>query len=221
MPKPIIKIKTEHGEKVLKSDIDYRQPPRTASISIMKSAPKIDGIINDAEIKGLPMNVDMIHSKGGRLAKSQSRFYMGVIKDSLYIAIKNDESNMKKMKSTSRKRDGETWKDDCNEVFLMIDEPGNETYYQFVVSSAGSIFDGKGRDSSWNGDWKSAAHQGDNEWSTEFLIPLNVLGNDGLSVKKFRFNMCRNNAISNEYSRWSHINGSNHQPDKLGRAIRK
>ena len=127
--------------------------------------------------------------------------------------------NMHKMVLTKRRKDGEVWLDDCNEVFLMLRD--GQTYYHFVVNAAGQRYDAQGKDPSWNGNWQGAARRFPDRWSAEFLLPVNMLGKElqpgeDLMIK---LNLCRRNAVQGRYSQWSRTYGSSHEPGFFGQGI--
>lgn len=55
-------------------------------------------------------------------------------------------------------RDMAVWDDDAAEVFLQ--PPGAGAYLQFISNAAGSVYDGRGRDGTWDANWHAAARVG-------------------------------------------------------------
>ncbi|MBM4086594.1 MAG: hypothetical protein FJ272_17560, partial [Planctomycetes bacterium] len=100
----------------------------------------------------------------------------------LYLAVEVDEPAMQSLRAPSRPHDdGDTWKDDCVELFLAP-EPGGLTYYQFIVNAAGARYDscegGKGLAAAWNAkpDWQATVAKQADRWTAEIAIPFAALG---------------------------------------------
>lgn len=70
----------------------------------------------------------------------------------LYVAITAPD---RELMATVAQRDGQTWRDDCLEVFLM--PPGDEgIYYNFEINPLGTVYDARNvddgpRSAEWNG----------------------------------------------------------------------
>ncbi len=117
--------------------------------------------------------------------------------------------------AVKRQRDGELWEDDSIELFLQPD-PGQKEYFQFILNAAGSVFDGKNRDSSWNCNWQGSAKRTEYGWEGTFSIPCRELGiaqpQEGM---EFGVNFCRH--IGDQASCWSPPDGSFHNSGAFGR----
>lgn len=79
-----------------------------------------------------------------------------------------------------RERDAEVWRDDSVQVRLQSEEGGPAL--RFAVNAAGSIFDSRNGDSSWNPLWKSVTLRGAGHWRVEMLIPFAAIGIVGPSA---------------------------------------
>ena len=127
---------------------------------------------------------------------------------------------MKDVSTEKVPRDGPVWPQDCNEIFIV--PPGSKDYYQFVMSAGMGMYDSKNgwtpKNIQWNGNWKGATKLGKAAWYAEYLIPLKELGMVPTPGDMFRFNFCRNNKASKEYSQWSMTYKSAHEPKSFGRA---
>ncbi len=66
------------------------------------------------------------------------------------------------------------WWNDNVEIFL--DVTGERTgYYQFIVNANGGLYDGKGKDTSWDAKGlEAAAHVGEDFWSLEVFVPIDA-----------------------------------------------
>ena len=110
--------------------------------------------------------------------------------------------------------------DDAVEIFLHpdIDSPD---YYQLSANSIGTLYDGRGFDSSWNGSWRAAGTVGIDAWYLECAIDFSSFGRFGVPGAAWGFNVCRdrNGEGDTQWSCWSPSPGGFHQPEHFGRLI--
>ncbi|MBU1857256.1 MAG: carbohydrate-binding family 9-like protein, partial [Verrucomicrobia bacterium] len=122
------------------------------------------------------------------------------------------------VKATEKNRDGSVWGDDCVEIFLSPDPA--KGYYHFAVNAAGTLYDGRGTDASWNTDWRAAAKIGNGAWTVEIAIPFKALSATPLvEGVRWRFNVCREEKPESENSSLCGVQGGFHVPEQFGGLI--
>jgi hypothetical protein len=193
-------------------------PYQRAALKPMRVAPTLDGVLSPQELAGLARQSGFIAYNGSGSAKYPTDFYVGLRGNKLYLAVVNHEPNMAKMQIVDRAFDGPLWSDDSNEIFLQRE--GHKDYYQLIVNAAGQRYDSKGTDTAWNGQWSTAVKRGPDQWVSESLISLDMLGGPLKAGDVIRFNLVRNNQVEGEASQWSHTNrAGNHSPQYFGSLI--
>ena len=208
---------TQSGD--VRGRVRFEIPPyKRAVIAQMAAPPKIDGTISAEERALVSRQSGMIQINGSGPASFPTEFFLGLHENHLYLAVINHEPRVDRLKIVERPFDGEVWEDDCVEVFISL--PDSADYFQFIVNAAGQRYDGRQKDSAWNGRWRAATARGSDRWVVEMLISLDMLGRRLSSGDPIRFNLSRNNVLQGEYSQWSHTNRqSNHAPQFFGTAI--
>lgn len=90
------------------------------------------------------------------------------------------------LNSSKQKRDSALWKGEYIDIF--IEPSGGEnlyTYYQIATDSAGSLFDSRGGDSTWNPEIKVACSLIESKaWIMEMAVPLKALGVNPKQINK-------------------------------------
>lgn len=139
----------------------------------------------------------------------------------LYIAVEAMEPNLEPrlnmldlVRADATGRDSRVFRDDCVEIFI---QPGDEAYYQVVVNSIGTIYDGRGMDNAWDGEIEAAAKRGNTSYTFELAIDLASIG--GAPEGTWRMNFCRNRTAVAESSTWSGLQGDFHQPAQFGEVL--
>jgi len=133
----------------------------------------------------------------------QSSFKIIYDKNNLYIGIEAEEENMKDLKMQSSDG-GRVWDDDGFEIFIFPEN--SNMFYQFVISAAGSRYNGRGGPAPlWR--WEAKVHRDKFFYSVEAKIPFEVFGKKPEKESLWKANIGRNTFTSNErYSTWSPIN---------------
>ncbi len=159
-------------------------------------SPTIDGMLNDAawlnatelplcEIDGTPVQNPPI----AKLATDAEH-------NNLFISLFMPDNTLCGQKH--KNRDRALWEEDSCEIF--ISQAGHDTYYQIIVNSEGSIYDGKKNDGKWDlKDYNVATKRDKNAWTMELALPLaqfnfdepieiNICANDNPHTKLFNLN---------------------------------
>jgi len=134
----------------------------------------------------------------------------------LYLAFRSVEPALDKVRAGQRSHDGEIWADDSVEAFLGF----GGTYYHFGVNAAGSTYDGKAKESTWNSGFRAATARGAKEWTAELAIPLDKMLGGGACPKEWiaNFNRSRYAGGGLEESAWSPtFSGNSHAPEWFGK----
>ena len=145
---------------------------------VAPTPPTIDGLLTDAAWQRAPETSGLMQKGRTReVARVQTHLRFLYDKDQLYIAARLDEPNMELLRmNTVRQRDMSVWRDDCLEVF--VDTCGRaDTFYHFVVNSAGTLADFLGSQLNWSAPGaQAAAAKAADHWSVELAIPFRDLG---------------------------------------------
>ena len=193
--------------------------PPTAAVKPCAKAPVIDGDLSDdcwktAQIPGAWTNVDT-----AKPPKVQSKVFVCYDDKFLYMAFQNPEPKMKNVVADETERDGSVWQDDSNEIFIDP-SAGKKEYFQFIVNTKNVLYDGKGKDGTWNSTAKSAVKKGEDGWTLEIAIPLAEIETTApLKGQNWTANFCRNRQAEGEpeSSSWSDTGPSFHTPDAFGK----
>ena len=94
----------------------------------------------------------------------------------LYIGLWSERPGGAKPRAKHKERDGKLWEDDSFEVFLIPSDDPEATYCQFLVNSAGAIYDGRGVDRKWSSNAVVRASIGADNWTAEVSMPFADFG---------------------------------------------
>ncbi|KPJ52119.1 hypothetical protein AMJ39_08590 [candidate division TA06 bacterium DG_24] len=154
---------------------------RVAISPTLKTAPKIDGLLeNDVWDDLVPITV-FGSPDGERRGTETLRFYFGHHDEHLYLATWCRESSVGELvaNTTADERDGPLWQEDCVEYFFDTDYD-RKSYVQLFIGPQGGVFDQLCYvtpehyefDQGWNGGWEVATHVGEDFWTTETAIAV-------------------------------------------------
>ncbi len=204
---------------VTKSEID---------IAECESAPKIDGVLNDACWKNVPESPFFVF--GSNKKTNDTKVLMTRDKRFIYLGFVCDNPNMHFLDQHGVKRDDPgIFKDDSVEIFIT--RKGLKYYFQYALNFANVRADRRvlltgGRDLSWSFPWISATKNYKDKWTAEVAIPLMVIDskNPGQVTANFLRNkinvsldkMGSKNSESREYQFWSPVKKSAHEPESFG-----
>ena len=153
-----------------------------ADIQAAAEAPKIDGDVTDGAWTGKEIPGQQVDVYSGKAANIQSVIYMTYDDKNVYIAAVMPEEKIDQVVADAKDRDGQVWDDDALEIFIdpLNGEKGAK-YYQIIVNSIGTIYDGQGKKNAWNGNITAAAKvdKEGKKWSVEVQIPLADIGVEG------------------------------------------
>lgn len=155
----------------------------TIEISMLETAPIIDGSINSDEWSAATV-VDeyfvQIEPEFGVPSSFQTVVRVGQTDTALYIAFEAFDSDPSRLAAAATQRDGDL--DDDDSVAVLFDTFGDgRTAYLFrtnalAVQQDGRIADnGRTEDLRWDASWRCAATRLEDRWTVEFEIPFSIL----------------------------------------------
>ena len=193
--------------------------PEPAVVKACAAAPVIDGDLSDACWKTAEVAGTWVDVGTGRAVKPEGKVLVCYDAKNIYVAYLNPEPKMKDLVANATERDGNLWEDDSNELFLDP-SAGKKDYFQFIVNASNVMYDGKGKDGTWNSTAKSAVKKTADGWSVEIAVPLAELGAAvPLKGKTWTANFCRNRRVEVEpqSSAWCDTGSSFHNPEAFGK----
>ena len=151
---------------------------KTLVIPRAKTAPKIDGQLDDACWAQAALGDNFLQLGSDAPAKQQTTARVCYDDRALYLGFVCLEAKMPELLATRTKHDGGIWQDDCVEIF--IDPAHDHVHYcQFIVNALGTRSDlrwtGKGLDAKWGGPWEAKATRHADRWVAEVAIPFDTL----------------------------------------------
>jgi len=193
-------------------------PPPTGYVVEGKTAPVVDGVLDDAAWKQVrPLSLGTMRGRGRPGAAAQVLLLHH--KGQLYIGFRLDEPRVDKMRRTVKEFDGPAYQDDSVEVFLA--PRGGSRWYQFIVGAGGALADSKDRSRAWNSGARHAVAVGKAGWSVELAVPFSVLGVTGMP-RVWRGNFYRNRhaGTRGENNAWSPTMRNDYDvPERFGRLV--
>jgi unsaturated chondroitin disaccharide hydrolase len=191
------------------NELNKEDKTKVLEISKCKTAPKIDGNLDDLVWQETMPQTILLKEKTGFLSENPTLAYIRYDDKNLYFAFKC----FNPLQSRTTERDGlmwrytaqgEKWNDDAIEI--VIDNPKDSAaYYNFVLNSIGTKYDAIGRNSGFDFDWETKTKNYGNYWTAEGKIPLKSLDVKNISYLKdaWKFNLIRNR--TDESNTWSYM----------------
>lgn len=204
----------------LRGQDDY--PIKVYPCGRLAPAPRIDGVLSEACWKAAPLVSGFTQYNKPKLMAVQTSFRVGYDDQCLYFGVHCDEPRIQALTPSPAGRDSsQCFRGETVEIFL---DPTHDhaNYYQFAVNFAGSFYDARKMDRTWNSAsrWKTkAAADG---WVLEMAIPWKDLGigkpKAGMIVG---FNVCRDRYAggAREWSNWSQTKADFHDPHRFAHLV--
>ncbi len=128
----------------------------------------------------------------GRKLPVETRGYLAADGKNVYMAIRCDDPMAKEIASAPVPPDGDVWAGDCVEFMLLTGYDPTGAYYHFAVNPAGSLYDAKGKDKSWDSGAKVFTTTDATGWLAVVRVPLAALGvKEGEAPAIWRVNLYR------------------------------
>jgi len=164
--------------------------PPQARMPLMKQAPKIDGVIHEAEWQDAVRNEGFVDLSSRVKSPRRGRFWVGADKTNLYVAVKTEAPHSILAKATPQGNGDVRQALDDDTIELVIDPKrgragGDRTFYHMIFNANGALYDrAVNPDDSGNPiqlfwrieNWtlKNGIH--DKWWHVEIAIPFSSLG---------------------------------------------
>ncbi len=197
-----------------------RAKPPTGYAAKTKTAPVIDGRLNDEVWAGAPiLRLARTPDGAGRPAQPTE---VRLLRDeeTLYVGVRCTEPQTDRVRASRGSHDGPIWSDDSIEIFLGV----GGVYYHFGVNAAGRTYDAQAKDKEWNSLFKAAAVKGRGQWTMEVAIPLAKMAGEGKLPTEWIANFNRNRYVTGslQEATWSPTySGDSHVPERFGRLLFK
>jgi len=155
--------------------------PESYELAMTRSAPTIDGVLDDACWRSATV-VDRFVKLGGKPLTGEERVVtrakLIADQEHLYVAVYCEEPLIDKLSMRYTERDSAVWKDDDVEVMLVPCERGEDRYVQLAVNPAGALMDaflpGQAMPLELGYDSGAAVKTvvGESDWTVEMRLPL-------------------------------------------------
>ena len=159
-------------------------PARRSQVArLVRSAPPIDGDLDEACWDGAPSAEEFGSPDGGPAAIEPTRISFLYDEKYLYVAARCTQREAA-FTLAATERDGNAFRDDCVGFFVCPDTSA-AVAYQIYWNAAGVQFDQRlprvspgayGSERDWNLECRSAAQRTNEEWRLEAAIPFEALG---------------------------------------------
>ncbi|OGV73511.1 MAG: hypothetical protein A3K19_17000 [Lentisphaerae bacterium RIFOXYB12_FULL_65_16] len=192
---------------------------------LLPSAPTIDGKLDDDAWKSVPEATGFfIYAGNGKYAvEKQTAFKVGWMQDSIFLALRAEETAPDKLVSTAK--DGcDLWTEDSIEFFLF--PTGAPKYMQFIVNSKGGRWNGVGLNEKPMDmlAWEAKATVGPDAWCMELRLPFSVLGGTPKDGVSWPMNVARNiltGPSSERLTCWPPLSKGFHELENFGTVVFK
>ncbi|MFQ6098220.1 MAG: sugar-binding protein [Armatimonadota bacterium] len=185
------------------------------------AAPVIDGLLSDDCWRNAPAVGGFTLYDRPEAVQVQTFFRVTYDDEAVYFGVLCEEPLTDKLSPTRTARDDHgVFRQEAIEFFIDP-QHSHQDYYQFAASAAGSLYDSRKTDSSWNSSGRTAAHIADGQWSLELAIPwadLKVTPRPGAIIG---FNVCRDREVGlvREWTNWSQTMANFHDPDRFAHLV--
>ena len=188
----------------------------------LRTPPTIDGALADPCWRAAAVVSGFTRYNKPQLLEVQTAFRCAYDDRCLYFAVRADEPNAKQLTPTHAGRDSSgCFRGETIELFL---DPRHDHvhYYQFAVNLAGSFYDSRRTEASWNSASRLKTRLGADAWTLEIAIPWADLGvkapKPGTIVG---FNVCRDRYAGGvrEWSNWSQTKANFHDPARFAHLV--
>jgi|GEM_PF-714861 len=191
--------------------------PRIAGALPLTRAPKVDGVISDGEWQDAVWEDGFVTIGKSSPAQKQTQFAVGYTRDALFFAIQCDEPDNAARKLLA-KNELDIWRHDAVELFIQL--PGEETFFQFLVSATGHRFGLKHQPDKEFADtgWTSAAKDTETGYDIEVKIPFKLFSKQPRTGQPWRFNVARTARTPNAdtHTTWAVLETNFHETQSFG-----
>jgi len=173
------------------------EPKEAFGLKIEESI-KVDGFLNESSWERAPETCDFIQFEPGRGKPASLKTVVKILYDKsfIYFGFLCYDSQPEKIAARITKRDEELHDDDAVAVFLDTFHDRRNCYF-FLTNLLGTQLDGritengKTREKTWDGIWKSAGQMTDFGWTAEIAIDLSCIKYEPGKNKTWGLNLGR------------------------------
>ena len=194
--------------------------------AVVKTAPKIDGTLDDPAWKEAAVT-DTFKLQEGSTAQGKTKLYVMRDEENLYVAIEcpDKEDAIKSLKADATEHDqDDVWADDSVELFI---DPTHkrEHYYQFIINSKGVYWDAyldqpKEPDKLWQPTCNVKCKVNKENWVMTLSVPFAQFDRTEKSDPEGAFNVAHTRTSESELTYWSPVfSSSSHTPEKFGKLL--
>jgi hypothetical protein len=180
-----------------------------------KSAPKLDGLLDDPGWKDAPVVSGFIYYNSADKAPVQTSFRVTYDAQALYFGIFCDEPRLDLLTPKSCPRDSmEVFQTEAIELFVEPNH-GDGDYYQIAANAAGSVYDSHRTEAVWDTGATAAAKVQAGGWGLEVAIPWKGLGVTAPKPgQDLGVNVCRDRTLDNarQWTCWAQVAANFHDP---------
>ncbi|MDI9583514.1 MAG: sugar-binding protein [Acidobacteriota bacterium] len=200
----------------------FADPPVATAVRA-KTAPAIDGALDDACWQGAPLISDFRAPRDGTPAQAATLFRVAYDDRAVYFAMVCMDPNVDALVARFSGHDDTLWSDDC--VELLIDTGrARQSYVHLIVNPLGAIYDawvtnaGASIDADFETGATAAAQKNPDSWQVELSIPYVGLRMESDAGSQWGINVCREKKTPPaELSCWSPPMADGfHHPEAFG-----
>ena len=194
-----------------------------AVIRKLEAAPSLEALPELTKWAG-PLPFANLNGEGGE-AGVKPEGYLACDGERLYAALRCFDEALDAVQAGAVPLDGDVWKSDSVEVFILpgLDPAGS--YFQFAVNPAGSLFDAQGTRKEWSSGAAVKVFRDEKAWTAVLAVPYAALGVQSAErdplwrVNLHRARPKRGGAPALDLA-WSPTHSrSNHVPGRFGLAL--
>lgn len=181
----------------------------------------IDGRLSEPAWEQAPLVGGFTRYDRPELAKVQT--FVRALFDAryLYLGVVCDEPRMDKLAPVAQARDsGEVFHGETIEIFI---DPNHDhaNYFQFGINAAGSVYDSRKTEATWNADVRAKTRLGKGQWTLEFAVPWKDLGVTPKQSAVVGFNVCRDRYVggAREWTNWAQTKANFHDPLRFAHLV--
>ncbi|MEW6754007.1 MAG: carbohydrate-binding family 9-like protein [Candidatus Latescibacterota bacterium] len=192
--------------------------------------PVMDGRLDEALWSAACTGVPFLTNQAAEAPRAGARALLAYDDLNLYVAVDCREPAIAQAVEKERQRDGTVWQDNAVEVFV---DPAcsKQDFYQLIVSSAGTLLDGRRVGGRFGVDWdlevgrdlEYAVGKADSSWAVEIRLPFRAIGMDAPRPgQRVRFNVTRDRVVSGEESEATALSptfGGFHLPQRFAELV--
>lgn len=182
---------------------------------------RVDGRLDEPSWRRAPVVSGFTLYNAPELVEVQTSFQVLYDLKFLYLGVTCDEPLMSKLTPIPQARDSHgVFHGEAIEIFV---EPRHDhgTYYQFAFNAAGSIYDSRFTDPTWNADVVARTALEQDRWILEVAIPWKDLDVRPAAGAVMGFNVCRDRYLGSvrQWSNWSQTNANFHDPERFAHLV--